>query len=183
MLLRYTTDRNGLQQDFRALINGEALAVKVINIPGAGAVNSAVEEGDNGNPHGLRVDFPWLKATGLGLKRYGRQQLGGSLVAPDVPGHLDFRETSLITINYTVKGRREVSFGVLSDELHNNERDVPLPLGSYRDTCAIEQATLAPGDAICFMGGLVTHEFVSVEPSLAVVQAFAVVDETATLKN
>jgi hypothetical protein len=68
-------------------------------------------------------------------------------------------------------------FGLLPDELHNEDLDLLPSFDELKTTYDVETVRAETGMTLCFLGGVATHGFESVnDDRLSVIQSFEVTD-------
>lgn len=154
------------------LIRGDRLAFRIRNAALTPASRSRIIRGRDGQS---RLLAPWLSEARASLTRFGVSELAGTQIVPDSPAHRDFRPANVVNVHYTAEGSVQAYFALVADSEHDELLELPRPLLDYANDVGGVEACLSAGDTICFMGGVVTHQFVSLSATrLSVTKAFVV---------
>jgi len=111
-----------------------------------------------------RFVVPWLSAHLTDVEQFGTFELAGNAVVPDSKAHRDFRGANILNVHFTGAGLAVAQFAVLPDSAHNDLLEISGPLTSFSRDYEVVETELHPGDTVCFLGGVATHQFTSATP-------------------
>lgn len=169
-----TSDQHGIVDAHRRLFDGDILAFGVVNAPTNPRLNSRTKTDRHGHMH---LGLPWLDRVPFSFRPFGSTEVLDSGTGQDQvkPAHRDMRPADVINIHFTCMGSGVARFAELPEYLFDSELELDSSLSEYVDRYDVEESRLSPGLALCFLGGVVAHEFVSLtEERVSAVQSFTV---------
>lgn len=170
-------DNTGILHQVRSLGSQESLVFGVHNPPSLAAHSVRVVR-EQGKP-ALVVPFA---NTNPVFEPFGQTELAGTSIVPDAAAHRDSRPSNILNVHQVVSGSLTARFALLPDELHDDYLDLGTPMAELGNEFAVQTVQARAGSILCFLGGVVTHEFTSAPDCqrLSIIRNFTV--DEATLR-
>lgn len=121
---------------------------------------------------------PFADMSRSSFTRFGTTEIAGTSVVPDFRAHRDTRPSNILNVHHVAKGPVTGKFSLLPDELHDENLDL---IPDFSELVSMDYGTeiviSVTGITLCFLGGIATHGFDSLNSDrLSVIQSYAMGD-------